>query len=356
MLVAAWSACKDQDRFTLKGKLTNPQNVGKVMLYEQNKLIDSATLNGDNEFIFHVASPDPQFYYLVVNDKNYLFVARNGDDLNFEADYADPNGAYKIEGSEEAAKLEEFNALSNKYGKIFLDLRGQYEKKVSRNPAARDSIEKAITPQFEHNMALFSSAAVKFAWENQDNLAGFYAMSSLDPSVNEEQMVKFAEAIKGKFPRNPAVEEFVSRMAKLRMLSRGQPAPNFEMASVDGSKVRLSDFRGKYVLLDFWASWCGPCRQESPNLVKQYHQFKNKGFTILSVSLDDNRASWIKAIRDDKLDWTHVSELKQWNSAVVQQYQVDAIPASFLLDKDGKILARNLRGADLESFLKKLLK
>lgn len=356
LLITILAACKNNDEFTINGKLKNPQNVKKILLYQENRLVDSAVLSEDNEFKFHVASSQPDFFYIVVNDKNYLFVAKNGDELTFEADYADPVGQYNIDGSEDAGKLKEYNVIANKYGKIFMDVRNEYEAKVSQNPALKDSIEKAITPRFEENMRKFSEESVKFALQNKDNLAGFYAISSLDPASYEEEMVKYAEQLKGKFPGNDAVRDFIAKMERLKVVAVGQKAPTFEMASTDGSMVKLSDFRGKYVLLDFWASWCGPCRQESPNLVKAYNKYKDKGFTILSVSLDDNKVSWLKAIKDDNLTWTHVSELKQWNSAVARQYQVDAIPASFLLDKQGVILKKNLRGEELEKFLNKTLK
>ena len=125
---------------------------------------------------------------------------------------------------------------------------------------------------------------------------------------------------------------------------------------MNGTPVKLSSFRGKYVLVDFWASWCGPCRAENPNVVKAFNRFKDKNFTIVGVSLDNNRDRWVAAVKQDNLQWTQLSDLKGWSNEVAQQYNVRAIPANFLIDPKGRIIGRNLRGGDLEAKLEKVLK
>ncbi|HSC53579.1 MAG TPA: TlpA disulfide reductase family protein [Phnomibacter sp.] len=147
--------------------------------------------------------------------------------------------------------------------------------------------------------------------------------------------------------------EFVNAAAATAV---GAAAPEFMMNDVNDKPVSLSSFKGQIVLIDFWASWCGPCRQENPNVVKAYEAYKDKGFTILGVSLDQDKAAWLKAIADDKLSWTQVSDLQYWNNAAAKLYKVQSIPANFLLDKDGKIIARDLRGPALEAKLAEVLK
>ncbi|RPE12153.1 AhpC/TSA family protein [Chitinophaga lutea] len=164
-------------------------------------------------------------------------------------------------------------------------------------------------------------------------------VQQLDPSLQQTQYVKVLREL------TPV----------LRKAAVGNKAPDFTLAGVKGETVKLSDHFGKYLLLDFWASWCGPCRRENPNLVKAYEKYKGKGFDIFAVSLDKDKSSWLKGIADDKLAWTHVSDLAFWNSAPAALYGVRAIPSNVLIGPDGVIIARNLRGEELEKKLAEIL-
>jgi peroxiredoxin len=146
------------------------------------------------------------------------------------------------------------------------------------------------------------------------------------------------------------------KLKQMRGTMIGYPAIEFSQASPEGKQIKLSEFKGKYVLVDFWASWCGPCRAENPNVVMAYQKYKDKGFTVFGVSLDSNKEAWLKAVDKDNLTWPQVSDLKGWQNDVAKLYGISSIPQNLLLDKEGKIIAKNLRGADLEAKLEELFK
>jgi len=162
-------------------------------------------------------------------------------------------------------------------------------------------------------------------------------------------------ALMAKHPDNVFVQNLHMQITNSQKTAIGTLAPDFSLPDTTGTQIALSSFRGKYVLIDFWAAWCGPCRREMPNMLKLYNDFKDKNFTILGVSLDKTRANWVGAIRSDKLPWTQVSDLKFWQSEVAGLYDVKAIPYTVLLDKEGKIVAKNLRGEDLYQKIADLL-
>ena len=154
-------------------------------------------------------------------------------------------------------------------------------------------------------------------------------------------------------PTGKAIQEYINGEKKT---SIGAVAPEFAMSDTSGKEISLSSLKGKYVLLDFWAAWCGPCRQENPNVVQAYHKYKDKGFTVFGVSLDRERKAWLKAIPDDQLNWSHVSDLKFWKNSAAMLYSIVSIPRNFLLDPNGKIIGRDLRGLDLSEKLEDIFK
>jgi peroxiredoxin len=181
-------------------------------------------------------------------------------------------------------------------------------------------------------------------------MPGFESIEALETLYNQLQPA----AKKGAYAAG--IEKTITSTKLAQVGQIGSQALDFIQKDVDGKAVSLSSFKGKYVLVDFWASWCKPCRMENPNVVNAYNQYKNKNFTVLGVSLDQAKPNWLQAIQADNLTWTHVSDLQYWNNAVAQLYHIQSIPANMLIDPSGKIIARDLRGEDLNRTLSQLLK
>lgn len=355
----AASSCRNTKEFVVKGDVKNAKNIKKVYLFQADSVrmnvIDSTILNDKSQFIFKRISQEAALYKLQVGDAYFDFIAKNGDAIDFSTDWSDTTRTYEIKGSDDSEKLKELNTINQKYNGQTSELIAAYQKEMQAKPAKGDSLNEAYVPRMNVILKAFGSEILKFMDQNKNSLAGFYAAYTLDPNEYEPQLIAYAESIKDKFPGNPTVRSFINHMNAIKPVAVGAQAPDFTLPGSNGKPVKLGDFKGKYLLIDFWASWCVPCRQENPNVVKAYNEYKNKGFTILGVSLDESEGAWKNAIKADGLDWTHASELKRFNGPVVEQYQVQAIPTNFLLDKNGKIVAKNLRGPALEEFLSKTL-
>lgn len=360
MAAVVITSCKDATTFTISGTLSNVGGVKKVYLLAadsaQVSIIDSTNVGSGNDFTFKHNAPYANLYKLRIGSNIYDIVAQNGDKITFKTDLADVSHSYEVGGSETSEKIKEFNKISNFYGEKNSKLSDEYTAKSSALGHESDSLLKVYVPQFQKNIADYSAEILKFVNANKKSLAGFYAATSLDQYKYEQQLVAYADDIKDDFKDNRSVQTFLKQMAAVKPISVGHKAPEFTIKSIDGKEVKLSDYKGKYVMLDFWASWCGPCRQENPNVVKQYASYKDKGFNILGISLDTEKKDWQQAINADKLNWAHVSDLQRFEGATERLYHIEAIPSNFIIDPQGVIVAKNVTGADLEDFLKKTFK
>jgi peroxiredoxin len=355
--ILALASCADKNTFVLSGEIENPKSLEKVYLLQVDSssttLVDSAQLSDQHKFSFKRDAPTAALYKLRVGGSFFDLMAKNGDDIKFKTNAQDTTNAYEITGSEGSEKIKEFNKISNHYAAITSKILADYNYKIKTLNQPQASTFAAAEQEFKKNQAEFSEATLKFMNENKTSLAAFYASTSLDPVPYEKQLIDYADQIDKLFTGNPSVDLFKKHMKEAKPVSLGHPAPVFTINDVQSNPVSLSEYKGKYVLVDFWASWCAPCRKENPNIVKLYAEYKGKGLNILGISLDEHTADWEKAIADDKLTWRHASELKNFGSPVVKAYHVESIPSNFVIGPDGTIVAKNLFGADLAAFLNK---
>lgn len=358
-IIAGLSACKDKTKFTIEGKFENFGADKKVFLYGMSNnsmtVLDSTVLSEKGAYRFTNSAPVADFYRINIGANEFMAIAENGDVIELNADLNTKDHSYEVSGTDESKKLTEFNQLKASYASKIEVIKNEFEQKVASNPEKREELVQQMSPAYMKAIGDLNTAIIKFAQDNTSSLVSFYAISAVNPNGNEAALVAYAGKVNNDLKKNSAVKTFVEKVEKLKLLQVGQPAPNFSITSIDGKTINLSDFKGKYTLIDFWASWCAPCRNENPNVVKAFHKYKDRGFTILGISLDKDKTAWKQAIAQDGLTWTHAGELADFAGPTVRLYQVEAIPASFLLDPDGKIIARDLRGEDLDLFLNKTL-
>lgn len=256
------------------------------------------------------------------------------------------NADFQLYKKQTAAANDSMSAVMSDYSKATKEQRDSKEFQDELNKRYDVASEQAnkITKEFiqSHPASFVSFDLIK-------NISDFY----MDVDVVEPLFLGLAADIRN----SSSGTEYALSIEKNKKIAIGAIAPEFSQADVNGKIVHLSDFKGKYVLIDFWASWCGPCRRENPNVVQAYATYKDKNFTVLGVSLDGekNKDAWLKAIEKDQLTWTQVSDLKGWENEVARLYLVRSIPQNFLLDPQGKIIAKNLRGEALEAKLKEIL-
>ena len=342
-----------EGKVQITGKIENaPEGLVVLTQYTDSrpKVLDTLEVGDGGEFSYELEVTTPTFYELNLYGQRAVKLALFKENVDVKYNFSDP-GSLQIDGSSDSKEMLKLEKLMEEYQLTVNKLNEQYYEAMSKNDT--ETIKRiqmdAMTlesQQAEKVKAMISSMG--------DSFASLAAIGLLNPKNDFPFIDELISKLNTNYPGTSSIMQMKQQLDEMRALSVGQVAPDFELPDPNGKMVKLSDLRGKYVLIDFWAAWCKPCRQENPNVVRLYNQYKDKGFEVFGVSLDRTKEDWVKAIADDQLTWTHVSDLKYFNSAAAELYKIEAIPATYMIDPAGKIIARDLRGPSLESKLAEL--
>lgn len=343
---------------TISGNIFNLSDIDSVKLVQQNQLgiqtFGATKFQKNGDFKIDAILPSEDYYVLLIGNNPISLVLRKNADVKIYADGKKLNQHVNIVNSEESNQLNQFLQLAGNY----VAKRDSATAYLRANPQLSAVINQSFTPLFNE----FQSLKQNFAATNTQNASQIAILQYLDTDKEFELYEQTVQNLLKTFPTSPTVQAVKAELERIKaekdrmnFLAVGKVAPDFTQNKPDGTPMKLSDLRGQVVLLDFWASWCGPCRKENPNVVENYHKYKDKGFTVMNVSLDRDKNAWLAAIEKDGLVWpNHVSDLKQWSNEVAKLYNVSGIPFTILLDQEGKIIATNVRGEDLKLHLSRI--
>ena len=372
-LISLFNACnnsKTSSKFEIKGNLLNSKSESiylEKLTQKGPTIVDSAIIDEKGEFLIHNYSPSVGFYRLRLTNANFaMLVLDSAQKLVITGDARDLGNTFKAEGSTDTKLFLEFQELA-KMQKVRTDsLESVFNNAIitqKLDSLKADALSKELQKPYEAMVATYSEIVSKKILENTNSFASIMAIQQIKPEIYLHVYKALDKGLTNRYPNNDDAKAFHGMVEQAEMMVNrtqaikiGAEAPELILPMPNDKELALTSLRGKVVLIDFWASWCGPCRKELPNVKRCYEKYKSKGFEILGVSLDKNREDWLDAITKEGLTWPQVSDLKFWQSEACSIYAVQSIPYTVLVDKDGKIIATDLRGADLDTKLAEVLK
>ena len=367
LTVITFSACvRTNSRYVVIGNIAGlPQQT--VVLEQLNadnsiRIVDSQKSNVDGHFELSGIVPEPGLYRLHFHPNKFILLSLDKGRLKIDGSWASLEN-YKVSGSPESAELKTFLDSLREH---LCDFNTMSIVMDSLQVRGNDSVLTVARKNFQGMRQQFTQFVEHYADTTHFMPNAIFAANILVPSTEVNYLDAFTQSLGRRFPSSHMSRDYVAyrlrqgekqrrEVSQARPANEGQPAPEVMLTDASGKQTALSSFRGKYVLLDFWASWCAPCRAENPNVVAAFHKFKDQNFTIVSVSLDNNKEAWLSAVKSDGLSWFQASDLKGWSSPIATAYSVESIPANFLIDPKGRIVAHNLRGNQLYEALQEIL-